>query len=83
MLQVLYMSKFIQIYSLYVDSGIIYRSIHTKRATARYAQRSNKAEPLGKGWMRGRVCRHRACRRESVRTGGKQRIWEKQRENLV
>ena len=28
-----------------------------------------KAEPLGKGWMRGRVGRHRACRRERVRTG--------------
>ena len=39
----------------------MYRFIHTKRATAKYAQRSKfrkKAEPLGKGWMGGRVGRH-------------------------
>ena len=36
----------------------IYRFIHTKRATAKYAQRSGKGRALGKGWMRGRVGRH-------------------------
>ena len=29
---------------------------------------TKEAEPLEKGWMRGRVGRHRACRRERVRT---------------
>ena len=66
----------VDIYALYID---LFTQKEGRPETLRDRK---KAEPLGKGWMRGRVGGHRACRRERVRTGGESgEKWEGKEKN--